>query len=204
MEPLGAAEAVEAGGGQHQRVALAFAQLAQAGVDVAAQLDEAEVGAQGEELGAAARAGGADEGAGGQGVQRLLARTDVGVAGVGARRDGGESEARIERGGQVLERVDGEVDAAFGERLFDLLDEDSLAIAGGAGAGLRRGWPVLASACKRSPVVWMISISTAWPAARKASAMWLACQSASWEPREPMRMVSVMSRPEYGKTVAIW
>ena len=44
-EPLGAVEAVEAGGGQHQRVALAVGQLAQAGVDVAAHLDEAEVGA---------------------------------------------------------------------------------------------------------------------------------------------------------------
>ena len=68
------------------------------------------------------------QGAGGQGVQRLLARADVGVAGVGAGRNGGQREARIERGGQVLERVDGEVDAAFGQRLFDLLDEDSLAV----------------------------------------------------------------------------
>ena len=61
-------------------------------------------------------------------MQRLLARADVGVAGVGAQGDGGQREARIERGGQVLERVDGEVDAACGERLLDLLDEDSLAV----------------------------------------------------------------------------
>src|SRR5579862_1344024 len=38
-----------------------------------------------------------------------------------------------------------------------------------------------------SPVVWMISISTSWPRARKRAEMWLACHRASCEPREPMR-----------------
>ena len=54
--------------------------------------------------------------------------TDEGVAGVGARRDGGEGEARVERGGEIFERVDGDVDAAGGERLLDFFDEDALGI----------------------------------------------------------------------------
>ena len=51
-----------------------------------------------------------------------------GVAGIGAGGDGGEGEARVERGGEVFERVDGEIDAAGGERFFDFLDEDALAV----------------------------------------------------------------------------
>ena len=71
----------------------------------------------------------------GQGVEGPVTFADEDVAGVGALRDGGEDEARIEFGGQVLERMNGEVDAALGERVFDLLDEDSFAARSGASAG---------------------------------------------------------------------
>jgi hypothetical protein len=64
----------------------------------------------------------------GSGVQRPVLFADEDVACIGALRNGGEDEPRVELGGQVLERVDGEVDAALGERVFDLLDEDSLAV----------------------------------------------------------------------------
>ncbi len=66
------------------------------------------------------------------GVERPPLLADEGVAGVGARGDGGEGEARIEGGGQVFEGVDGEIDAAGGEGVFDLLDEDALGVERGA------------------------------------------------------------------------
>lgn len=57
---------------------------------------------------------------------------DEGVASVGARRDGGEGEARIELRGQILEGVHGEVDATGEEGVFDLLDKNALGIEGRA------------------------------------------------------------------------
>jgi hypothetical protein len=55
---------------------------------------------------------------------------DEHVAGVGAGRDGAEDEPRRERGGQVLQRVHGAVDAAVLQRLLDLLHEEALAARG--------------------------------------------------------------------------
>ena len=94
MDRLGALEAVEAGGGEDEGVTLALLEFAEAGVDVAADFDEGDVGAEGEDLGAAARAGGADAASGGQGVERPVLLADPDVAGVGALGDGGESELR--------------------------------------------------------------------------------------------------------------
>jgi hypothetical protein len=128
VNPLGAFEAVEASCGEDEGVALALFELAQAGVDVAADLDEGDVGAKGEELGAAAGAGRADAASGGEGVERPEGLADPDVAGVGALRDRGEGELRGELGGEVFEAVDGEVDAALFEGFLDLLDEDALAI----------------------------------------------------------------------------
>src|SRR6185437_6469918 len=125
VDGFGTVEAVESGGGEDQRIALAFGELAQAGVDVAAKFDELDVGAEGEDLRAAAGAGGADAGGDGQRVERPELLADEGVARVGATGDGGEREARVEFGGQVFQRVDGEVDLARGEGLFDFLDEDA-------------------------------------------------------------------------------
>ena len=130
MDVLGEAEAVKAGGGEDQRVGCAFGPLAEAGVDVAAHLDEGEVGAQCEKHRLAARAGGGDARTGGQHVQPPGRFADEGVAGIGAWGDGGEREARVYIGREVFERVDGEVDAAGGECLFDLLDEDAGAVGG--------------------------------------------------------------------------
>jgi len=73
---------------------LTLLQLAQAGVDVAADFDEGDVGAEGEDLGAAARAGGADAASGGEGVEGPVGLADPDVAGVGALWDGGEGELR--------------------------------------------------------------------------------------------------------------
>ncbi len=56
-------QALQAGGGQHDGVVLALVELAQAGVEVAAQRLDAQVGAQCAQLHHAAQAGGADDGA---------------------------------------------------------------------------------------------------------------------------------------------
>ena len=91
----GAVETIEACGREDEGVGLTLLPFAQASVDVAAELDEAEIRAKGEEHGLAARRGGADARAHGQHVQAPEALADEGVAGVGARGDGGEGEARV-------------------------------------------------------------------------------------------------------------
>ena len=68
---------------------------------------------------------------------------DEGVAGVGARGDGGEGEARVEGGRKVFERVDGEIDAAGSEGVFDFFDEDAFCVERGSvgeGCGSLEGW----------------------------------------------------------------
>ena len=88
-----AAEPAQAGGGEHDRVELALGELAQAGVDVAVQLLHPQVGAGGEQLGAAAQAGGADPGALGDVVERA-AGADPDVGRVLARRHRGDLQLR--------------------------------------------------------------------------------------------------------------
>ena len=132
VDVLGAAEAVETGGGEDERVGFAGGPFAKAGVDVAAHGDEPEIGAQGEQHGLAARAGGGDAGAERKHVEAPELFANEGIAGVGAGGDGGKSKARVERGGEVFERVDGDVDAAVEEGVFDFLDEDALGVEWGA------------------------------------------------------------------------
>ena len=127
-----AVEAVEACSREDECVGLALLPFAQTGVDVAADLDEAEVGTKSEEHGLAARRGGADARAHGQHVQTPEALADEGVAGVSARGDCGEGEARIERCGKIFERMHGEVYSPYGQGVLDLLDEDALGVEGRA------------------------------------------------------------------------
>ena len=61
-------------------------------------------------------------------MQPPMLLADEGVSGVGAGRDGSEREAGGDLRGQVFERMDGEVDAAGEEGVFDLLDEDASTI----------------------------------------------------------------------------
>ena len=128
MNGLRAPDAVQTGAGEHQCVAFAFFELAQAGIDVAAQRDELKIRTQGKQLSATARAGGADAREFRERVERPVRLADEGVTGVGARRDGGESEVWGELRGQILERMDGQVDASGGEGFFDLLNEDAFAV----------------------------------------------------------------------------
>jgi len=94
MDGFGALEAVEAGGGEDEGVALALLEFAEAGVDVASDVDEGDVGAEREDLSAATRACGADAASGGEGVEGPVRFADPDVTGVGAFGDGGEGELR--------------------------------------------------------------------------------------------------------------
>ena len=104
------------------------------GVDVAAELDDLEVGAEREELGAAADARGPDAGALGDLGDRV-AGADPDVGGVLARRDADEAEALGQLAGQVLGAVDGEVDLAVEQRPLDLADEARLVVGVAAADG---------------------------------------------------------------------
>ena len=128
MDPLGTTEAIETSCGEDEGVALSGAELSKAGVDVAPDVDEFDVGAQREELGAAAWACGTDAASQWERVKSPVWLTDPDIACVGALGDSGERELWSELRGEIFERVDGEVDAILFERLFDFLDEDSLAV----------------------------------------------------------------------------
>jgi hypothetical protein len=94
MDGFGALEAVEAGGREDEGIALALLELAETGVDVAADFDEGDVRAQREDLSAAAWACGADAAAGGEGVEGPVGFADPDVAGVGTFGDSSEGELR--------------------------------------------------------------------------------------------------------------
>ena len=89
----------------------------QPGVDVAAHGDDLEAEAERAQLRGPARRAGADPRPGRQLAQRQPVAGDEHVAGVLARRHGGEHEPRRRRGRQVLERVHGQVDLAAQQRV---------------------------------------------------------------------------------------
>ena len=110
------AQPLEAGGRQHDGVVLAFVELAQARVEVAAQRLDAQVGPQRAQQHHAAQAGGADHRALRQVVQAGVARARPGHrAGLRApSRRPARSLRQVHR--HVLERMHGEVGAAFLQR----------------------------------------------------------------------------------------
>lgn len=164
VDGFGALETVEAGGGEDEGVTLALFEFAEAGVDVAADFDEGDVGAEGEDLGATAGAGGADAAPGGKGVEGPVRLADPDVAGVGAFGNGGEGELRGYFGGEVFKGVDGEVDASSSRASSISLMK--MPLPSGLGGGTKPGCSTPASklagdpSCMRSPVVRMISSST--------------------------------------------
>ncbi len=120
------AEALQAGRGENDGVVFSLLELAQAGVDVAAQGMNVEIGADGFELRLAAQAGGTDARALRQVFNlRVVARAE-GVARVLALGDRGDFESSGKFGGEIFQRVDGEIDASGGEGFFDFLGEHAL------------------------------------------------------------------------------
>jgi hypothetical protein len=128
VDGFGTLEAIEAGGGEDEGVALALLEFAKASVDVAANFDEGDIGAEGEDLCATAWAGSADSASSGEGVERPVGLADPDVTGVGAFWDGCKGELRGQFGWEIFEGVDGQVDAAFFECFFNFFDEDTFAV----------------------------------------------------------------------------
>ncbi len=120
-------QALEARGGQHNGFVLAFVELAQPGVEVAAQRFDAQVGAQRLQQHGAAQARCAHHRALGQVVQAGVARRDKGVARILAFHHAGEQHAFGQFHRNVLERVHGDVGAAVFQRSFELFHEKALA-----------------------------------------------------------------------------
>ena len=113
--------------GQDSRVDLAVGDLAQPGVDVAAQDLQLEIRAHGQDLTDPAQAGGADPAAGRQVAQRAPDRLTS--ASRGSARGGMATSANPSgrSGGHVLEAVHREIDLAGQQLLLDLLDPHPLA-----------------------------------------------------------------------------
>ena len=97
---------------------------------------------------------------------------------------GADDEALDVRGGHVLRRVHGDVDAALEQRLLELLDEDP------AGADLAERARAVAVARRRDRHERDLDA----PTARNASAARSAWVSASLLPREPTRSSTAASR----------
>ena len=121
------AEPHEPGGGQHDGVVAAVVELAQPGVEVAAQRLDAQVGAQRAQLHQPAQARRADAGALGQLGERRVARRDEGVARILALEHGGQLEAVGQVHRHVLQRMHRQLRPAVVERGLELLHEQPLA-----------------------------------------------------------------------------
>lgn len=99
----------------------------EAGIDVAAQGQDDQVGSRGQQLRRAARAAGADLRTCRQAVQRMAGAADQDVGRVGASWDRADMQAIRRLCRQVLQTVDGRVDAAYMQRLLQLFCEQALA-----------------------------------------------------------------------------
>ena len=123
--------AFEAGEGEDDGVELAVFELADAGVDIAADAFNLQVGANGQELTAAAEGAGADFGIGREILDRTGFRGDQDVADIFALGNGGDDEIRLldqrHGDGHVFEAVDDEIDFAIEQRLLQLADEEAFA-----------------------------------------------------------------------------
>ncbi|OIQ71739.1 hypothetical protein GALL_466420 [mine drainage metagenome] len=126
-DALGQPQALEPGGGQHDAVVVAGVELAQPGVEIAAQRRDAQIGPQRADLHFTAQARGADHGSGRQLAPVRRARRHPGVARVLALHDQRQGEALGQVHRHVLQRVHREVGAAVLERLLEFLDEQPLA-----------------------------------------------------------------------------
>ena len=122
-------EARQAGGRQDRAGHALFFQLAQAGLHVAADVDDLKIGAQRQQLRAAPQARGADDRAAGKVVESARREGRAAhehVAHVLARREGDDGEALGDLRGHVLGRMHGEVGAAVQHGRLELLREQPL------------------------------------------------------------------------------
>ncbi len=99
----------------------------EAGIDVAAQGQDDQVGSRGQQLRRAARAAGADLRTCRQAVQRMAGAADQDVGRVGASWNGTDTQTFGRLRGQIFQAVDGQVDAACPQRFFQLFGKQPLA-----------------------------------------------------------------------------
>ena len=121
-----AAEAAQAGRGQDDARRPRRRRACEPGVDVAAELDDVQVGPQREKLRAAAQAGGADPGA--RRAASASDRRSPTKASAGSSRPGTPTSARLvgHVAREVLRRVDAEIGLAVEQRRLDRADEPRL------------------------------------------------------------------------------
>lgn len=118
-------EAFKPGCGQQRHVGLARGQLAQSRGNIAAKAHDAKIGPHVEHLCGAARRAGANPCALWNGRNRR--GPDKHIAHVGARQDGGNAERIGTQGLDILHRMDGEIDIAFGKPRVQFLGPERLA-----------------------------------------------------------------------------
>ncbi|MNN18055.1 hypothetical protein D3C81_1312590 [compost metagenome] len=140
-QPLRCAQAVadavaqlqplQTGAGQDDGVVIAGIELAQARIDVAAQVARLQVRAQGAQLGLSAQRRGADAGALRQCVERGVMVGDEGIGRIGAEQDRRQRERRFQFHRHVLERMHRAIGFAAHHRQLQFLQEQALAADGG-------------------------------------------------------------------------
>src|SRR5947209_5722457 len=128
-DTLGKTQPVQARGCENDGIELAFVELAQARVDVAANRLKSQVGAGGANLRLAAQAARADE----RIVRQITKTLNAGVrhqrvAHVFAFADGADVQAGGKLGRQIFQAVNREVDAALVDGFFEFFGEQALAL----------------------------------------------------------------------------
>ena len=121
------AEPLEAGHGQNGGIDLAGLELAQPGLDIAAERHDGEIGPRAFEQSLAPQRGGADHGAVRQFTDAFGGAADEGVARVLARQECRQHQASRQHGRHVLRGMHGEIDGTGEQRLLDLLGEKAFA-----------------------------------------------------------------------------
>ena len=119
-------EALQPGDGEERAVGDAVLELAQARLDIAAELHHRQIGADGERLRPAAQRGRADRRARGKLRERGMARREKRIARIRPRKLAVEDQARRPLHGDVLHRVHRQIHPLRQQRLVDLAGEQPL------------------------------------------------------------------------------
>ena len=126
-DPLGQPQAFESGGGQHDGSILAGIEPGEPRVEIAAQCPHHESWIHASDLRLTAQAGGADDSARRQACQIGISSGDESVARIVARKSGCQREFGRQVDRHILQRMHRQVGAAFEQRAFQLLDEQTFA-----------------------------------------------------------------------------
>ena len=121
------AQPLEAGTGQDDGIELAVIEFLQAGIDVAAQVENLQIGAAFANLALAAQTAGTDPGALGQLIDTVEMIGDEGIAGIFPLADHRQTEPLGEFHRHVLHGMHGNVSPVFEHGDFEFLDEQALA-----------------------------------------------------------------------------